>query len=51
MILNQWELKAKTGSLLEVGENASDQVWVGLVSYLIGWDVGASFRPVTEQGK
>ena len=47
MILNQWELKAETGSLLEAG----DQVWVGLVSYLIGWDVGASFRPVTEQGK
>ena len=35
--------QSKTGNLLEARENASDQMGMALVLYLIGWDGGARF--------
>ena len=35
--------QSKAGNLLEARENASDQMGMALVLYLIGWDGGARF--------
>ena len=37
------ELKFKTNCLSEARENKSDQVVIGLVLHLIGWESGVSF--------
>ena len=39
-------------TLLKRGKNAGDQVVIGLVLHLIGWERGREFsRPITEQSK
>ena len=49
IIISPWELKVKTGKLLEARENANDHVViVFLVLYLIGWENGTSFRDQSQ---
>ena len=37
IIISQWERKVKTSDLVEVRENAGDQVGIGLLVEIVEW--------------
>ena len=49
--MNQSELEAKTRDRRQARENACDQIAIGLVLHLIGWEANASFFNQSERSK